>query len=253
MLDNNLTSVQFTIAGNTYQVPTASLSFNTNTSTGQWDIGVGQILDPGNTLNVAPAVFTNMTLPVSTDLAARTVATCVGFGQTGNGNAGVTGSDGKKRAMQNAIDCLNGKYQDGEKDLFGYVSDFDKSTATENTLDKDDFPAAGFPGTQKSSRTWLDLEGQASDGDSGGGLFADVSGTSLLIGIESGSKRLGGTNLETYGAYTISTPLDLEMSDDVKRWTGIQGVPEPQAWLALVAGLLVATRRRKSLTTGLPY
>jgi hypothetical protein len=178
------------------------------------------------------------------DLNARTIGTGVGFGDTGNGRDGTSGNDGKKRGFQNVLDCLNGTYDNGNGNLYGYQADFDDTTAGSNTLDATDNSQVGFPASQRSSRTWLNLEGLGAAGDSGGGLFADVDGSTLLIGVESGNKRIGSSGLDRYGSCTVWTPMDAEMAGDVTQWTGIQPAPEPGCFLSLGVGLLAVRRRR---------
>lgn len=254
VVDNSIDSMSIALGGRTYQVEVSSLRWRTNWEEGKGDIGVGRILDPENTLTMAPARYWKGRIPVPANLGDHLVGTAVGFGTTGNGNTGATTSDQVKRGMQNRIDALDLQYNNGADTVYGYVSDFDNNTAAKNTLDRTDFAAANFNAGQVSDRTWLDLEGQLASGDSGGGLFADVGGQHLMIGIASAVTKLGSVASSTthYGAYTTWAPFDDEWSGHVERWTGIQGVPEPGTMVALALGLAALARKRRPAATPKP-
>lgn len=247
VVDNSISSMSIALGGRTYDVEVSSLRWRTEWEEGKGDIGVGRILDPDNTLTMAPAKYWKGRIPVPATLGDHLIGTAVGFGRTGNGNTGETTTDDKKRGMQNRIDALDLKYNDGADTVYGYVSDFDNNTAAKNTLDRTDFPAARFNEGQQSDKAWLDLEGQLASGDSGGGLFADAGGQHLMIGIASAVTRLGSVATSTthYGAYTTWAPFDDEFSGHVERWTTIQGVPEPGTWAVMGLGLAALSRRRR--------
>lgn len=177
----------------------------------------------------------------------RLTVTAVGFGKAGNGNVGEGDQDDLKRGMWNRLDGLN--VRRGFSDLAGYVSDFDKNDAEHNRLDSVDFPG-GFAATQRSDRTWLKLEGSLASGDSGGGLFAELGGRDVIIGIASGVTSFAPIELFRYGSYSHWTPIDENVSDFINRTTRIEPVPEPSSLAASIVALLglfarkCMTRRR---------
>ncbi|MCG3179156.1 MAG: hypothetical protein BIFFINMI_01488 [Phycisphaerae bacterium] len=94
------------------------------------------------------------------------VATFVGYGMTGTGLTGATVFDGQKRAGQNVLDAYYGG--SGSKIL---MSDFDSPGKASDS--------------HYGSSTPLNLEYLIAPGDSGGGVFIDVGGTSYLVGVNS--------------------------------------------------------------------
>ncbi|MBX7133736.1 MAG: trypsin-like serine protease [Fimbriimonadaceae bacterium] len=246
VLDRDLTSLKFTVGGRIYDVEISSMRWWTSHESGRDDIAVARILDPDNTLTVAPARFWNSTLPIPNALGDRLTGTVVGFGQTGVGNSNDRTTDKVKRAMQNRIDALNLTYNRGNDELYGYISDFDKNDAANNTLDKDDFPAANLWAGQKSERAWLGLEGAGDEGDSGGGLFTEIGNRTVMIGVTSAATRLGTGGRSTYGSYTQYSPFNREFAQRIDKWTGIKAVPEPSTLLVVLGGCLFLRRRVSS-------
>lgn len=247
VVDNAIESMSVELGGKTYSVEVSSLRWRTNWESGKGDIGIGRILDPDGTLTMAPAKYWKGRRPVPNTLDDHLIGTAVGFGRTGTGNTGDPTASTDKRGMKNRIDALDLKYNSGQSTMYGYISDFDNNTAAKNSLNKADFPAANFNDGQVSDKTWLDLEGQLASGDSGGGLFADVGGKHLMIGIASTVTALGSiaTSETHYGAYTRWSPFDDEWSGYIKGWTTIEGVPEPATWAGLGLGLAVLRRRSR--------
>jgi hypothetical protein len=248
VLDREWDSATFTIGGRTYNVQDESAKWREPYSSGKDDIGVIRILDPDSRLTVAPARFWNALVPIPGSLDQRLTGVSVGFGITGNGNTGGTTEDKAKRAMQNKVDALEMKYNSGRSTKNGYLVDFDKNDADSNRLDRTDFPAGNYEEGQKSSRTWLDLEGQCDEGDSGGGLFVTLNDMDVMIGIASSVTRLGDGDLGKYGSMTQYAPFTKEMAGHIERWTGIKAVPEPSTLSFLLvggAGLLARRLRRK--------
>lgn len=246
VVDAGWDSGTFTVGGRTYQLEVSSLRWWTSHGSGFDDIGVARILDPDNTLNVAPAKFWNDLVAIPADLEQRLIGTTVGFGLTGTGTTGPDTTDNLKRAMQNRIDGFDVKFNRGASTLRGYACDFDRNDADSNRLDRTDFPAANFEEGQRSSRTWLDLEGQGADGDSGGGLFVDLGGMHVMIGVTSAMNRLGTGTLGAYGSFTRYSPFNRTWATRVEGWTGIKAVPEPSTLaLFLVGGAGMLARRKR--------
>lgn len=131
-------------------------------------------------------------------------ATMVGYGTTGTGDQpewsdetgeyvpGARTFDGVKRAGQNVIDQMGTGYAGGfdtSDPPTGKIlrADFDSPDGTENT----DFVAgdagngfigAGYVGAGNDPNP-LDLEYSSYSGDSGGGVFANIGGQDVLIGV----------------------------------------------------------------------
>jgi len=157
-----LTSGSFFLNGNTYAVTNIVRDplWSGSVGIGGHDFALGFIA--GGVAGVTPSGYY-----AGADELGK-VGTSVGFGLTGTGLTGATGL-GAKRGFQNVIDG-----RDIDPGLAGLIADFDKPDGSTNTL-----------GSIGSSPTPLGLEGNAAQGDSGGGLFADFFGTQLLVGVTS--------------------------------------------------------------------
>jgi secreted trypsin-like serine protease len=178
----------------------------------------------------------------------------VGYGATGTGETGDSNTNTlggrKKYAMTNTIDIygdqtnLQGQrvqfrlnpanQQDPLHNVDGriFLSDFDDNTNAKNTLS--DFG---------SVRNWLDLEGCAGRGDSGGGVFVNRDGQWYLAGVTAARfarAGMGDSNDSSYGNLTASVRVWSH-----REWIN-QTVPEPGSMLALsfgIAGLWLRKRR----------
>lgn len=146
------------------------------------------------------------------------VGTNVGFGMTGDGYYGAVATDNVKRAGHNMISATG-----------GYPRVEDRS----DTLLFEDFDSP-----DSSTASWwdpkvpLDLEIMPAEGDSGGGLFIDVNGTSFLAGIHSYVIYQNPDMKSQYGDVVASTRVSSYVD-----WIEAQMAPAPAtAWL-LAGGL----------------
>jgi hypothetical protein len=141
------------------------------------------------------------------------VATFVGFGLNGTGLTGYRTLDAQKRAFQNMVDGDFGS----PAVLLG--CDFDNP---HNTADN-----------WWGQATPLALEGCVAPGDSGGGVFLAVEGTTYLGGVVSLLAAVDGSPNADYGDLSGFGRIFA-----VLPWiTEITGVPEPSASAILLCGL----------------
>ncbi len=180
--DGNITSQTFTINGvvRTVDARIVHPSWTTDLKTG-YDIALLHLATYEN--SVTPAVLNTATTEVGL------VGTHVGFGASGTGTTGATGATGTKRAGTNRID--------GTGDLIAFnptrllVDDFDSPT---------DFGESVF-----GPSTPTDMEYMIAGGDSGGGLFAEVGGQNVLVGVHSFIASYDGATDASYGDVSGST------------------------------------------------
>lgn len=145
-------------------------------------------------------------------LTSTTHATIVGYGNTGTGATGATGSDFRRRAAENMIGML-GSLDDFEGFLFGsaaglpqnlYFMDFDDPARGTASASPYDFDAIGDNA--------LNREGITAPGDSGGPLIVDqLFDQSVVAGVLSGgySRFFSGQASYSYGAVSFYQPLYL--------------------------------------------
>ncbi len=155
----------------------------------------------------------------------------IGFGGGGTGLTGVNEAAGVKRAFRNVIDAKD------IEGLPGLAMDFDRPDGLTNSL-----------GSVGSSASPLDLEGNVVPGDSGGGLFAEMDGRLLLVGVTSYLWWPEGDPGVPYGRYGQGSGFSY-FSQPVNDWilanTGVQAVPEPGTFAAIGLGLAALARRRR--------
>lgn len=199
---------------------------------GKNDISLAHLSTP--VIGVAPAPIWGGGL-----MEVGRVATSVGFGVGGDGVNGDVLSYGTKRGFQNVIDG----YQQNiwGFDYNGLLIDFDKPDGSTNT-----FSVIG------SSSTALDLEGCATPGDSGGGLFVDLHGVQTLVGVTSyvawaGVDPWADRPSGIYGYYGDNNGYSrvADWRDWIHSVSGVQAVPEPATLAFLtVSGISLIRRRR---------
>lgn len=177
----------------------------------------------------------------------------VGYGATGTGETGDSSTNTlggrRKYAMTNVIDIYGDQTNlQGERVQFRlnplnqqdplhhvdgriFLSDFDNDTNDKNTLS--DFG---------SVRNWLDLEGCAGRGDSGGGVFVHHNGQWRLAGVTAARfarANMGDAHDSSYGNLTASVRVWSH-----RDWIH-QTVPEPGSMLALLLGSAGLLFRRR--------
>lgn len=166
------------------------------------------------------------------------VATSVGFGTSGDGDTGNIHGYGTKRAFQNMVDGYDQKIWG--YDYHGLLLDFDKPDSSTNTF-----------GLIGSSAAPLDLEGCATPGDSGGGLFEEINGVQTLIGVTSyvaweGVDPWAARANNTYGYYGDNNGYSrvADWTNWIYEQSGVAAVPEPATWMCLLGSFAILIRRR---------
>lgn len=148
----------------------------------------------------------------------------VGYGASGTGNSGdLPNTFGTKRAGTNFIDVLGSDRGFNESIL---LTDFD------NPLRESD--------STYGSAIPTDLEYQVAPGDSGGSLFIMENGQYYLAGVTSFINSIDGNPNADYGDMSAYTRVS-----DYNGWIN-SIIPAPSGLLVLSAGMIGATRRRRS-------
>jgi V8-like Glu-specific endopeptidase len=173
---------------------------------------------------------------------AGSTITMVGYGRTGTGSTGDTLAAGTRRAGMNVADGVGGGVV-GSLNLAGWsanliFSDFDEPGDTSESL--------------MGGNTPLGLEGSTAPGDSGGGVFIDVSGSTYLAGVTSLGASIDGQTNSDYGDIFASTRVS-QFLDWISSSTGGEAgggggaAPEPATlgFGAAAALALYATGRRR--------
>ncbi len=186
----------FTVGGNTYSGSNKFVhpDWNGNLGAGS-DIALLQLSGP--VTGVTPATL----LTAADGNEIGLVGTAVGFGRSGTGLTGATGSTGTKRAGRNMIDESGSAF--GWSDNIS-LWDFDNPlNAGDNTI---------------GSAVPLNLEYNVGPGDSGGGMFVDVGGQTLLAGVVSLGWASDGNINSDYGdgsGYTRVSAFEQWISDTI--------------------------------------
>jgi autotransporter-associated beta strand protein len=133
-------------------------------------------------------------------------ATIVGYGKTGTGLTGDTEPAGTRRAIQNVVDAYGGQITtgiDSQTNFAGYSSNIMLT----------DFDQPGNPNASiMGGTTPLPLEGASVSGDSGGGLFLTVGGSTYLAGVEGFVEPTQSGVVGTYGCYNGYTRVAVSES-----------------------------------------
>ncbi len=198
----------------------AEVIINPGWSEGQYtqgnDLALVRISSPF--LNVTPAQIYSG----SNELGQ--VGTGVGYGRSGTGlTGGLFGVSGTKRAGTNVIDALGSDRGWNESIM---ITDFDRP----------DFPNFSTYG----SAIPTDLEYQVAPGDSGGALYIQENGQYLLAGVTSFINAIDGNPNGSYGDMSAYTRVS-----DYSNWIN-SIIPAPSGLVILSAGILTATRRRRT-------
>ncbi len=236
VVDDALSVTFNTYAGHSYTATSwiVHSSWTGSLSAG-WDMALVQLSSPITTITPAN-LFDG-----STEVGY--LGTMVGYGRTGTGSTGDTLDSGTRRAGQNMIDGHGGGVV-GSLNLAGWSdrlfwSDFDSPSSTLESL--------------MGANTPLSLEASIAPGDSGGGTFIEVAGTTYLAGVHSLGASIDGSTNSDYGDIFASTRVS-RFLDWIATNTGIApgggggALPEPQSLCLLaLAGLCISiTSRRRS-------
>ena len=131
-----------------------------------WDMALVELEDP--VLDIVPA----QRYRGNAELGK--IITKLGYGFVGNGKAGMLIPKIQKRlGGQNTIDAVGGIFEDREFSTSVMACDFDNPENPESNRFGSPIP--------------LELEIGGSKGDSGGGVFMEEHGTTVLVGIVSGA------------------------------------------------------------------
>ncbi|MFP2995616.1 trypsin-like serine protease [Spongiivirga sp. MCCC 1A20706] len=131
-----------------------------------WDMALVELNEP--VLDIEPAER------YRGDEELGRIITKVGYGYFGNGKAGLSlPRTQEKLGGQNIIDAIGGMFEGREFSTRVMVCDFDNPENPQSNHFGSSIP--------------LELEIGGSKGDSGGGVFMDDNGTTVLVGIVSGA------------------------------------------------------------------
>ncbi|MEO1497309.1 MAG: trypsin-like serine protease [Planctomycetota bacterium] len=177
---SGVSNVTFNLGGANYGIdqfilePTwVSLGGDTVQSnfTSGWDLALVKLSEP--VVGIDPAVL------YTGEGELGLVGTAVGYGATGTGSTGFDAATaGTKRAGDNVIDVVGTTKTPGSA---RFLFNVNNERVLGVDFDEPGNPAAGRLG----SDTPLDLEYLIAPGDSGGGLFVEADGQTLLAGVTS--------------------------------------------------------------------
>jgi autotransporter-associated beta strand protein len=136
-------------------------------------------------------------------------ATMVGYGYTGTGSTGQqAGTYGTRLGIQNVIDAYG-----GQTTTTGTGAHLSLNTFSSNLMFTDFDDPNDSTVSLMGSTTPLSLEGGSSAGDSGGGLFLTVNGTTYLAGVtDFGITENNAAFTASYGQGNGYTRVDVNQS-----------------------------------------
>jgi autotransporter-associated beta strand protein len=154
---------------------------------------------------VAPAPLYNSSL--GSELTQ--LATIVGYGETGTGSTGQTaGTYGTRLGIQNTIDAFGDQTVTNGNGVENSLAGFSSNLMFTDFDEPGDASVSVMGGT-----TPVTLEGASAAGDSGGGLFVTVNGTTYLAGVtDFGTTVDGSAYTATYGEYNGYTRVSVSDS-----------------------------------------
>jgi len=158
-----------------------------------------------------------------------------GYGKTGTGTTGATGSGGVLHAGVNLIEITG-----GTRPFFSSLDDSILLFDFDNPSSSND----GYPWSADSA---LAYEYMVASGDSGGGAFVIIDGVTYLVGVNSFILAYDGTADGSYGDIGGLTSV-ADYTGWIQSVTGVDftvSVPEPATAVLLSFGGLVGLRKRK--------
>ena len=220
-------ATQFLVGGNYYDVASAVVAPDYD-ATGHLenDLAIVRLSSP--VIGVTPIPY----YTGSSELG-QTI-TLIGYGFTGTGlTGGQAGTGGTRRGANNVIDALNASTISSNLNSTSYLTDFDNTSESSNTLG---FAQTG--GAADSSPFALPLEGSTAEGDSGGGDFATIGGTLYLVGVHS---YLAAPSDNPDAANPAGYYGDVDGSTRVSLFSSFiaQNAPEPGSTVLLAGGVVV--------------
>ncbi|MBI1322101.1 trypsin-like serine protease [bacterium] len=209
----DLASATFNVGGQPMVASYAEVHPNWNGDLGSgFDLALVKLAAPS--ASITPASFRD----APAQLTGQSI-TFLGYGQGGTGDSGtIPDSAGVKRAGTNMLDT------DGSilgMSPYIYMSDFDSGSSSDNSL---------------GTSTPTEFESVLAPGDSGGGVFMTVGGSTILVGVNSFVASFAGQANSTYGniAGFVSIQPHIAWIDSIAH------APEPASIvLGLIAGFVI--------------
>lgn len=220
-------ALQFVLGGTTYTADYSTYYSGYDTSNYYGDLALVHISSA-----ISGVTYATLYSGTTSDLVSNhQTATYVGYGYNGTGTSGfTTNTYGTKRAFQNKIDEI--------------ASDYISTWPANDLLS--DFDSPGGAKTHIGDGEPLSLEGNIAPGDSGGGVFVNIGGTTYLAGVISLLGSTDGTKNANYGDFSMSVSVTDFSSWIYSTMSAYEAtIPEPASMSLLLSGGLWLLKRRK--------